>query len=271
MGAGCHYLHGPRGVMEKPRKKSPSPAPNSQFLRNLAKSLDRLQVGLHAVGKGDQDQLDWLQELEGRDLSSDADQQRAADEIHAFCFANPAFWRGSAAFVNPEVERVIETSLAAQDVRKAQTALQRCLQSLRRERHFRFPDAVINAVVWVPGKGIYGVTYGGGSAQFLAAVWHLLTRVGSRLKVCEAAKCGRFFEAARPKQKYCTPGCQNREAQARFRATHATEIPERRHEDYERKRRRQHGPKVKVGRRPRRRTDNPPRRKEGIDGQTGSE
>ena len=136
-----------------------------------------------------------------------------------------------------------------------QKTLREGIARLRAKQRFELPLQVTTGIAWDDETGaLVAVRKGNGEAAFFMAVFDVLREVDSRLKICHNSRCRRLF-LVRGRKQYCRPSCSQALRTERFRKAHPEKFTLMRHARYERKQRKKLGPKVKVGRRPRKRRE----------------
>lgn len=105
----------------------------------------------------------------------------------------------------------------------------------------RAPDGVI-VPVWI----------GDLRECFCSEAFQVIGQLGPRLRACAAPNCTKYFVQVR-RQKYCSSRCSQHVRTATFQKARRDKFAQLKHVAYEKKQKEKFGPRVKVGRRPRKR------------------
>jgi hypothetical protein len=203
------------------------------------------------VGEQPEARLRWLVDFAQEDMSA-LTRGRAVDlfeEIKAFVFAGLPSDVGDRVIGHHFGEDEDERDF----VRNLHGRWRAALQQLLDEGMFVY-EATARYVL---GRDPDGAMEFGMTADtepgFFIAVFRLLSEQGGRLRRCSAQGCSRIFVGPE-RQTFCGARCAQRVRTRRFRQQQNAEVvSNKRHEAYAKRVRAKHGPKTKVGRRPRRR------------------
>lgn len=184
---------------------------------------------LAAVGTVPTQHLAWLVAFAGRELSGEPERVRAFHECIFFCRQYSAHKAGA----------VTAGGLQCDRIEDAQAVARRFVEHLD-DRHPHFDGRPLPVVfeeypVRVSFRldkvgSVPTITSTTTAGTFTAALSNFLAQVGPRLRRCAASNCPTVFVAVRNKQVYCSIRCQNRASAAQYRAAHAEELAEQRHE-----------------------------------------